>query len=159
SDDGLSGEGRIHSWVKTQEVRSGRVSLRDHCFQVPPQSLEADARIAGDVAVGRVRHPLRVANNECLEVDDFPGGFARWFDGVNPGGGDRSADLDHLFVENKRSAELRMEEEAAGGLSVQGEGMCRTFTSGYRFTLQGYFNADGPYVLTAVEHSAQAVNA
>src|SRR5262249_5873320 len=122
SDDGLSGEGRIHSWVKTQEVRSGRVSLRDHCFQVPRQSLAADARMAGDVAVGRVCHPLRVANNECLEVDDFPGGFARWFDGVNPGGGDRSDDLDHLFVENKRSAELRMEEEAAGGLSVQGEG-------------------------------------
>src|SRR5262249_46087112 len=46
SDDGLSGEGRIHSWVKTQEVRSGRVSLRDHCFQVPRQSLEPDPRIA-----------------------------------------------------------------------------------------------------------------
>jgi type VI secretion system secreted protein VgrG len=159
SEEGLSGEGRIHSWVKSQEVCSGRVSLRDHCFQVPRQDLQAAARIAGDLAVGGVRHTLRVANNEGLEVDDFPGGYARRFDGVNPGGGDRSADLDHLFVENARSAELRMEEEAAGGLSIQGGGMCRTFASGYRFTLQGHFNADGPYVLTAVEHSARAVNA
>jgi type VI secretion system secreted protein VgrG len=159
SEDGLSGEGRISSWEKTQEVRSGHVTLRDHCFQVPRQNLEADARIAGDVAVGRVRHTLRVAHNDRLEVDDFPGGYARRFDGVNPGGGDRSADLDHLFVDNKRSAVVRMEEEAAGGLLVHGEGMCRNFVSGHRFTLKGHFNADGPYVLTAIWHSAKAVNA
>jgi type VI secretion system secreted protein VgrG len=159
SDDGLRGEGRIGLWEKTQELRSGRVSLRDYCFQMPRQSLEADVRTAGDVALGRVTHTRRVGHNEQLERYEHPGGYAHRFDGVKPGGGDRSADLDHLFVENNRTAAIRMEEEAAGGLATRGESMCRSLVSGHRFTLHGHFNADGPYVLLAVEHSARAVNA
>jgi len=159
SEDGLRGEGRVRSWDKTQELRSGRVSLRDYCFQVPRQTLEADVRSAGDVAVGQVRHTLRLGRNEQLERDDHPGGYAHRYDGVNPGGGDRTADLDHLFIDNKRTAAIRMEEEAAAGLTTRGESLCRSLVSGHRFTLAGHFNADGPYVITAVQHSALAVNA
>ena len=39
------------------------------------------------------------------------------------------------------------------GLVVTGTSTCRQFTSGYKFTLTRHFNADGPYVLTAVEHA------
>jgi type VI secretion system secreted protein VgrG len=159
SDHGLRGEGRVRSWEKTQELRSGRVSLSDYCFQIPRQTFEADVRSTGLVAVGQVRHTLRVGRNEQFVRDDHPGGYAHRFDGVNPGGGDRSADLDHLFIDNKRTAAIRMEEEAAAGLTTRGESMCRGLASGHRFNLNGHFNADGPYVLTAVEHRARVVNA
>jgi type VI secretion system secreted protein VgrG len=159
SDAGLSGEGRIRTWEKTQELRSGRFSLRDYCFQVPRKTLQADARTAGDVTVGQVRHTLRAGNNELLELDDHRGGYAHRFDGINLGGGDRSADLDRLFQDNKRTVGIRMEEEAAAGLITRGESMCRNLASGYRFTLNGHWNGDGPYVLTAIEHRARAVNA
>jgi type VI secretion system secreted protein VgrG len=159
SEEGLRGEDRVRSWEKTQELRSGRVNLRDYCFQVPRQTLEADARSADGVAVGQVRHTLRVGRNEKLARDDYPGGYAHRFDGVNPGGGDRSADLDHLFADNKRTAAIRMQEEAAAALTTRGESMCRNLVSGHRFTLCGHHNADGSYVITSVEHSARAVNA
>src|SRR5205807_7170407 len=141
----------VRSWEKTQRLGVGRVGLSDYHFQVPRQSLEADARVAPSVTAGRVRHPLRVGPGDRLGRDDHPGGYAHRFDGVGPGGGDRSTDLDHLFAENQRTATVRMEEEAAAGLTARGYGTCRDLASGHRFTLEGHDNADGPYVLTSVE--------
>ena len=47
-----------------------------------------------------------------------------------------------------------MQEEAMSSLAINGEGTCRHFVTGHWFTLERHFNADGLYLLTAVEHSA-----
>jgi type VI secretion system secreted protein VgrG len=90
-----------------------------------------------------------------LELYDYPGEYAQRYDGVNPGGGDRPADLLHIFHDNRRTVGIRMQEEAARGLVIHGTSNCRHFVSGYAFTLVRHFNADGKYLLTAVRHAGR----
>jgi type VI secretion system secreted protein VgrG len=145
---------RICEWEKVQELRAGKVTLWDHCFELPHQRLEASRPIAGGVPVGTVTHELRVGNSERLEIFDYPGGYAQRFDGVDRGGGERPAELQKIFEDNRRTAAIRAQQEAAQALTVRGAGNCRQLTSGHRFTLARHFNADGPYVVTGVGHTA-----
>jgi type VI secretion system secreted protein VgrG len=146
---------RITEWEKVQELRSGKVTLWDHCFELPHRHLEADKTILDSVSVGKVTHKLRVANNEELEIYDFPGEYAQRFDGVDPGGAEQPAELQKIYDDKQRTAVVRMQQEALAGLVVQGAGYCRQFVSGHKFTLARHFNADGPYLITGVEHTAK----
>ncbi|HEX5271691.1 MAG TPA: type VI secretion system tip protein TssI/VgrG [Gemmataceae bacterium] len=146
---------RVTVWEKAQELRSGKFTLWDHCFELPHKHLEADATIPESVKAGKVAHKLKVGGNDKLELYDYPGEYAQRFDGVDKAGGDRPADVKKIFEENKRTVGIRMEEEAAPGLVVSGAGNCRTFVSGHKFTLERHFNGDGQYVLVSVEHSGR----
>ena len=152
---GTRAEDRIRDWEKTQELRSGKYTLWDHCFELPHQHLEAVQNIQAGVSVGQVSHQLHVGNNDKLELYDYPGEYAQRYDGVDPGGGDRPADLQHIFQDNTRTVGIRMQEEAAPGLVIHGAGNCRHFTSGYTFTLDRHFNANGKYLLTGVRHAGR----
>src|SRR6185295_7757204 len=66
--------GSVTSWEKSQEIRSGHVTLRDHNFQVPDQTWEAQATIQPTVTAGAVEHQLTAGGAEGLEQFDFPGG-------------------------------------------------------------------------------------
>ena len=150
---------RITSWTKTQELRSGVVTLWDHNFEAAHHNLEARATIQKAVEVGTITHALNVDANAELELYDFPGNYAKRFDGVDPGGSDRAADIDKIFNDNTRTTKLRMEQEAAQGLEVAGESDCHHLSAGHTFELARHFNADGQYVLTWVEHSASVGDA
>src|SRR5262249_55492694 len=137
------------------ELRSGHYTLWDHCFELPHKHLEADKTILDSVPAGKVTHKLRVANNDKLEIYDYPGEYAQRFDGVNPGGGDRPGDPQHIFEDNNRTVALRMEEEAMHSLTIHGSSTCRQLVSGHTFKLERHFNADGTYILTGVSHMAR----
>src|SRR6266851_1356361 len=47
---------RILQWEKVQELRSGKYTLWDHCFELPHKHLEAQEPILPDVEVGEVKH-------------------------------------------------------------------------------------------------------
>jgi type VI secretion system secreted protein VgrG len=147
-------EDRVHSWTKIQELRSGKTTLWDHCFELPHKHLEADKTIVDAVQVGTVTHKFKVANNEALELYDYPGEYAGRFDGINAGGGEQSGDIQKIFEDNKRTVELRMQEEACHSVLIHGASKCRQLTSGHKFNLDRHFNANGCYLLTRVEHSA-----
>jgi len=151
----LREDDRIYTWEKSQELRSGKYVVWDHSFELPHQHLEAENTIVDGVAAGKVQHKLKLGANGKLELYDFPGEYAQRFDGVDSGGGDRPADLQNIFQDNKRVAEIRMQEEAHSSLVIHGTGSCRNLTAGHKFTLEKHFNADGQYVLTSVQHSAQ----
>src|SRR5262245_32394858 len=153
-EGGNRDEGRVTAWEKVQEVRSGQVTLWDHCFELPGKNLEADQKIQDAVAVGRVSHKIKLDVAEKLEVYDYPGRYANRFDGINRGGAEQPAELEKIFEDNRRTARLRIQEEAAGAVSVAGKGTCRQLTAGHTFTLERHFDADGDYVLTRVTHSA-----
>ena len=157
-EGGLRHEDRIHSWTKTQELRSGKYTLWDHCFELPHKHLEASKTIIDSVSVGSVSHKLNVGNNQKLELYDFPGEYAQRFDGISGGGGEQPAEVQKIFEDNRRTVEIRMQEEALPSLLIQGSSGCRQFTSGHKFKLQRHFDADGPYVLTGVQHSAREDN-
>ncbi|OJW12932.1 MAG: hypothetical protein BGO49_20550 [Planctomycetales bacterium 71-10] len=148
-------EERITALRKSQELRSMSVVLWDHNFELPHKNLEAVKPIQDAVQVGSVSHKLKLGDAARLELYDWPGGYARRYDGVGPGGDDKAADLNKVFVDNKRTASLRMEEEAAAALELTGESRCRQFTAGQAFEMKKHFNADGKYVLTSVVHSAR----
>jgi type VI secretion system secreted protein VgrG len=158
TEDDARDEDCISEWEKVQELRSGKCILWDHCFELPHKHLEATKTILDGVAVGQVTHKLQVGGNDRLEVYDYPGQYAQRFDGVDKGGSVRPAELQKIFQDNERTTKLRMEAEAAAALAVAGASHCRHLASGHRFTLERHFDADGPYVLTRVEHNARLVN-
>lgn len=146
---------RIIDWEKIQELRSGKVTLWDHCFELPQKNLEAQKTIQETVPVGKVTHKLKVADNDKLELYDYPGAYAQRFDGIDPGGAARPDDLKKIFEDNARVAKLHIEREAAASLEIRGTSDCRQFTTGHKFSFERHFNGDGAYVLTSVIHSAK----
>lgn len=148
-------EDRIYDWHKVQELRSGKYQLRDHIFELPGKDLKAEETIQDSVAVGKVTHKLKVGGNENLELYDFPGEYAQRFDGINPGGGDQSAERDKVFQDKDRTVKIRMQEEAAQSIVIHGSSNCRQLVCGHKFTLDRHVNANGQYMLTSVSHSVQ----
>src|SRR5438132_11930693 len=124
-EGGQRDDDRIHEWVKMQELRSGKYTLWDHCFELPHKHLEAEANILESVQAGRVSHKLKVGGNDKFEIYDYPGEYAQRFDGIDRGGGDRAGDLQKIFQDNKRTTDIRIQEEAVPGLTIQGGSNCR----------------------------------
>jgi len=147
-------EDRIYQWERTQELRSGKVTLWDHCFEMPKQHLEADKQIPESVVAVTITHKLKTAGNEKLELYDFPGGYASRFDGIARGGGESPEGLTQISQDGKRVAGIRMQSEAAASVVIRGASSCAYFTPGFRAKLTRHFNADGVYALTSVEHRA-----
>jgi type VI secretion system secreted protein VgrG len=152
---GLVDEGRVTQWDKTQELRSGRCTLRDHCFELPGHDLDAQQRTLPAVKVGQVDHKLKVGGNDRLELYDYPGGYARRFDGVSPGGADQPDKLQPIFGDNHRTVKIRMEQETRPSLEIAGRSDYAHLLPGHRFKLTGHWDADGPYLLTGVEHTVR----
>ena len=151
---GTRKQDRIYDWSKVQELRSGKYLLWDHCFELPGKHLEADKTIEGSVEAGTVTHKLKVGGNEQFEIYDYPGEYAQRFDGITPSGGERAGDLSKITQDNARTVALRMQQEAFPSLRMQGASNCHHLVSGHKFTLERHFNADGPYLLTTVQHAA-----
>ncbi|HKB03566.1 MAG TPA: type VI secretion system tip protein TssI/VgrG [Gemmataceae bacterium] len=145
---------RVTRWQKTQELRSGRCELRDHCFELPGVRLEAARSIQDDVLVGRVNHRLSAGLNGKLEWYDYPGAFAQRFDGIDRGGTECPGELPRIFEDGQRTAGIRMQQEATPGLTIEGSGSCCQFLPGHTFALTNHGPGDGPYVLTGVTHTA-----
>jgi type VI secretion system secreted protein VgrG len=156
---GVRQQERITSWFKSQEIRSGKETLWDHCFEMPDNNLQASQTILESVSAGTISHKLKTGGNDKLEVYDYPGRYAQRFDGINSGGGEQPSDLQKIFTDNKRTAGIRMQEEAAAGLVIEGESDCRPLVSGHKFTLTKHYNADGQYVLTELHHQASVEGA
>ena len=144
---------RVTAWRKTQNLRSGEYTLWDHCFELPGNHLEAKEKTIATLPVGKVTHKLNLAN-DSLEIYDFPGLYAQRFDGIDPSGGDRPSDIQHIFEDRTRTVRLRMEQEEVLGIRIDGSSDCGQFTAGHKFSLERHFDADGGYVLTGVQHQA-----
>ena len=155
---GQRNEMRIAVWEKSQELRSGSYTLRDHSFQIPKKNLEAKKKTIASVVVGEVTHNLSIGGNDQLEIYDFPGGYAQRFDGIDQNGAARSQDLQNIFPDSERTVKIRMEEEEAGSLEIAGESNCANFAVGHKFKLKRHFDANGCYLLTRVEHDIRLEN-
>jgi type VI secretion system secreted protein VgrG len=149
---------RIFSWSKVQEMRAGKYTLFDHCFEQPQSHLEASKTIQDSVQVGTVTHKLKVGGNDKLEIYDYPGEYAQRFDGIDKSGGEQPAEVQKIFQDNQRTVGIRMQQEAVPSIEITGSSNCSQFMSGFTFTLDRHFNANGKYVLTTVMHTARMSN-
>jgi type VI secretion system secreted protein VgrG len=143
-EDGERKRGQlVYAWEAARELKAGKVTLWDHCFELPRDNLEGTATLP---------EHLRTAATEAAEIYDYPGGYAGRFDGVDAGGGDQPAELQKLFPAAERAAALRMQAEAAGAVTVAGASSVRALAAGSTFDLRG--GSEGRYVLTSVSHRA-----
>jgi type VI secretion system secreted protein VgrG len=111
----------IRTWNQRSNLRTGRVTLWDHNFQLPGKKLEADQPSLFPVA----------ATNKELEVYEYPAGYARKQDGIAQNGGESAKNLQKIFDDNKRTAKVRMEEIDSQTLVASGMGDCCSMTAGF----------------------------
>jgi len=148
---------RVLSWGVSQEWAPGKASLWDYQFQLAGNSIRAEEPILDKVKVGSGEIKLKVSGNDTdLQLNDYPGGYAKLVDGIGMDGNDQSSKLQKLFQYKDRYARLRIEQQAAASLWCGGESTARQFTPGCKFTLAGFTVSDvyGTYALTEVEHTA-----
>jgi len=131
-------EDTVTSWVMEQELHSGKVTNRDHHFEMPDKTLEFSETTL-----------FNVAQNNKLVLYDYPGGYAEKFN--KPG-----ARLNKVEPEGREMVELQMEEQETPHLVHQGSSDCRAFTAGTKFELKNPPPGvgEGPYALTSIQHSA-----
>ena len=142
----------VFAWEKSQNLRAGKLTLWDHCFELPHSNLEGSALLQESVAAGGVTHLLRTAAGNGLEVYDYPGGYAARFDGIDAGGGEQPAELQKLFAAASRTAALQMQAEAASALEISGASSVRALAAGRILTLTGSERFGGKYLVTGVTH-------
>ena len=107
------------------------------------------------VPAGKSSHMLVLANNDKLELYDYPGAYAQRFDGISRSGSEQPVELNKIFLEKERVAAIRIQEEAAASVLVNGASNVRHLVSGHKFTLERHFEGDGtPWVLYQIEHVA-----
>ena len=145
---------RIFDLRRSQSWRSGKVTLWDHQFQLPHKHNDVEKTVIDTITAGSIVHKLKLNGNDQFEIYEHPGDYAKWFDGVDKGGGEQPAELSKVTKENKRVADVRMQQEETQMLVFLGAGDCRNFVPGHKFTFEGHFNANGPYILTSVSHTA-----
>src|ERR1051326_684183 len=57
----------VTEWTKIQELRAGKYTLWDYCFEKPTSHLDAGSKIQDTVQAGTVSHKLKVTGNGQLE--------------------------------------------------------------------------------------------
>ena len=152
--DGIRDDVRITSWSKSQQICSSEATLWDHSFELPDQHLDATQNVPSTAKIGQVEHRLP-GSDEKLEHYEYPGGYARWFDGVDPGGTARPDDPSKTFEQNDRIVGIRMQEKSAAAFDIRGESNCLHFCPGFKFSLIRHFDANDKYLLCSVEHDAR----
>ncbi|MBZ5619972.1 MAG: type VI secretion system tip protein VgrG [Acidobacteriia bacterium] len=148
-------EDRVYIWSKAQEIRSPKYLVWDEHFQLPNKHLNADKSITDSVQVGKTSHKLKSGSTDSQELYEFPGEYSRHFDGINKSAGEQPDHLQWIFSENSRIVDVRMQQEAALTLLIEGESVHSAFTAGHKFNLTKHFSEDDSYVLTSVEHQGE----
>src|SRR5205085_7996384 len=106
---------------------------------------------------GRLTHQLN-GFNSGLELYDYPGQYAKRFDGIDRNGGDQAGEIAKIFKDEERTAQVRIEQETTAAVAIHGESDCRHFVAGHTFSLltekgsaEEQAQADGLYALISVQ--------
>lgn len=123
---GLDAGDVVNSWSIGQELRSGKYSLTDYNFTTSESDLSASESTI-----------YSVGGNDSMELFDYPG-------------------LHLTASEGQAAAKLRMQEEEAAHKIAHGSGVCRAFTTGYKFDLTDHplSEMNDTYLLTEIQHVA-----
>lgn len=152
---GVRDEDRITAWRKRQALTRGKVTLRDRSLELPSNPLQKEIVLKDSLTVGEVQHKLKLASAEERELYAFPGGHAKPYDGVPPGGGERPGEIQKIFPYGELRARVVMEREETRAVEITGEGSVRHLAPGYEFTLDRHHDGNGKYVVTRVSHDGE----
>ncbi|MFL6468849.1 MAG: type VI secretion system Vgr family protein, partial [Pyrinomonadaceae bacterium] len=138
--------GSISTFLNDYQVQTGKVTLWDHNFELPTNNLNLE-------------QPSRFSFGESqkLEMYDYPGGYARKYDGIDKGGGEQAGELNKVFNDRESTVKKTIEALDVHVATATGNGDCCSMTAGYRFTLAQHPNSDlnKQYTLLTVTHEAE----
>ncbi len=126
-----------------QQIRPGRVTLRDRHFEMPRKTLEVSELTR-----------VTVGDKDKLEIYDYPGDYAKFCN--KP-----AARLDQVEQEGKKQVRVYMESEETPHWIISGISREGAFSAGFYFDMTEHKHkpTNGRYILTSVEHSiVQAAN-
>ena len=138
-------ESSIGDFFFDHELSSGKYTFWDHNFQLPTKKLDTETQSR-----------FNIGNNRELEVFKYPGGYARKYDGIDKTGGSQEGELQHIFTDNKNTAETQMLSMDSDHKIMHAISNCASLTAGYRYRVVKHPNDDtnGAYILTKIEHNA-----
>jgi type VI secretion system secreted protein VgrG len=144
SDDNFIGA--ISTFLSDYKIQTGKVTLWDYNFQLPTNHLDLE-------------QPSRFSfgDSQKLEMYDYPGGYARKYDGIDKSGGEQSGELNKVFNDRQATVKKMMESMDAQVTTATGNSDCCSITAGYRFTLAQHPNSslNKQYTLLTVTHEAE----
>ncbi len=133
----------VSGWLIEHQLLTGTYTVWDSKFEMPSKKLDAE-------------QPSRynIGGNQDLEVFEYPGNYAKRFDGIDKSGGEQPAELQKIFTDNKRTVKIRQEEFDAQYKTVIGSSDCCSLNAGSRFELFSHPNGaqNGQNVLVSVKH-------
>ncbi len=134
----------IVTWESAYQLQTGKISVWDHNFELPHRKLEADQPSL---------YP--VGGNSSL-VYQYSGDYAKRYTGIDPGAGDQSGELQHIFEDNQHQAEIQMQALDAKYNVAHGTSNCCPLTVGHKFEIYNHAikEVDGQYLLTQISHFA-----
>jgi len=136
----------VNSFLVGYNLQTGKVTLWDHNFELPNKKLDKD-------------QPSRFTFGESqkLEFYDYPGGYARKYDGIDKSGSDQAGELNKVFDDNTATVQNVIEALDSRVQTGSGRSDCGSFTAGHRFTLEKHPNKEmnGQYTLITVNHTAE----
>ncbi len=137
--------GCVRSWQVANKLRAGKFTLRDHNFELPDKNLETEQ-------LSR----FNIGGNQNLEIYDHPGGYAKRFDGIASGGGERPGDLAKISQDGERTVGIRQQEVDVAYKGSPGTSDCCAMTAGFRFELTEHPNSadNRNHVLVSVQTEA-----
>jgi type VI secretion system secreted protein VgrG len=114
----------VKGWHAEQELRTGKSTLTDYNFTTPSTNLLATTATIDTVG-----------GNSQFDTYDYPGNY------LNKGDG-------------QTLTKIRMQEEEAVHMVINGTSDARSMVSGYKFSLTEYYRDDmnTSYLLTDIEH-------
>lgn len=132
-------------WVDTR-LQTGKVTTWDYNFQEANNKLQKQQPSM-----------FNVGDNQKLELYEYPGGYARKYDGIDKGGGESPDDLSEIHNDSQRTIENMMHALDSGYRVLTGTSDCSSFTAGHKFALVEHpdSNLNCDYMLTSVTHEAE----
>lgn len=135
----------IYKWYQEDKMLTGKYELRDFHFQLPTNPLQANHSSIFDVG-----------KNKDLEHYDWPGYYAKRFDGIDPGGSEDASRLEPIFQDRERTVKLRQEELDVAYRMTNGTSDNCAMTAGYKFSFVDHpnkkYNID--YIVVTAVHDA-----
>lgn len=133
----------IMTWKLDHELQTGKITLWDHQFEKPQENFSIEEMS---------RHDMN--GNREMELYDFPGAYAKRYDGIDKGGSEQPDQLVNIYSERGKAAGILRDARDAYFAVSHGTARCATFTSGHKFKLNGHPTKDfnKSHVLLTVEH-------
>jgi len=138
--------GSVRTFLSDYKLQTGKVTLWDHNFQLPTNKLDLEQP-----------SQFSFADSQKLESYDYPGGYARKYDGIDKGGGEQSGELNKVFNDRQATVKNSMEALDSQVATATGTSDCCSITSGYRFTLANHPNEslNKQYTIVTATHEAE----